>query len=640
MQIVEDYKKGDKMKEDKKYGKAEINPQQAYAGQKGCWEIEYITGSLGIKEGGGLRIIPPHRGTVLWKIGKVIAFSDNPEVYLEVKVEKTYPLTYHHSNYPAINILVYGADLKEGEIIKVKIGALGGYNSGRFIQTKAQTHSGLAEFEVYVDPIGNANFSREKIRLSAYKRVSGKLQVNVLPSKEHHIRFSIRNRPKKESNEIGVISIEDIYENPISKYKYNISLWSEKGYLKLPELVIKDKDKNGVKFNIKASEKEISWAGASYWQKGIYGVSNPVAPNFYNGEYRVYFGDMHVMTESTGVRDMIGDTEGALRYARDVFGLDFTTVTNIVNLKYWPTEQKLFHKYNKDYEFITLPGYEIPFSTGHKNVFYLNENLPACNPKNPEELWKFLSDRKDAVMVISHHPNTHSETDIRNWGPLKISTINPEYEKLIEICQNRGSFEKDEIGEEVSFGGFGSSIRDILARGYKLGFVGGTDTHRGRPGSPLSNQSGLDARANVTGGITGVLAKELTRESIWEALLARRCYATTSVKILLDFRLNNLIMGEEIDINRQNLKEFSNRKIRIKTAGTYEINRVVVVRNGREVYEKKVGAMETEIEWIDKEPLERVVGKDIFYKGIYYYVKIYQDDRNMAWSSPIWLNFK
>ena len=43
-------------------------------------------------------------------------------------------------------------------------------------------------------------------------------------------------------------------------------------------------------------------------------------------------------------------------------------------------------------------------------------------------------------------------------GISQISTINPKFERLVEICQNRGSFERDEIGDEVSFGGFGSSI--------------------------------------------------------------------------------------------------------------------------------------------------------------------------------------
>ncbi len=615
-----------------KYGRCKVKPAYAFAGEKGCWEITYIVGSMGIKEGGGLRIVPPHRGNVLWKIGKVVAFCSRKNIYLDVIPEKVYPLTYHHSNYPAINIIVYGSDLKKNDRIEVKIGIIGGYNSGRFIQTQAQTHSGITEFEVYVDPIGNANFSRERIRLSAYHKVNGSLKVVVYPTREHHIRFSVRNRPKKEADEIGVISVEDRYENPIINKEYEISLFSENGKVEIPSSIVKHENRSGVKFKVKSINKKTCWIGASCWKKGIYGVSNPVAPHFYEGKYRVYFGDMHVMAEESFW--CLGNPEEAILYARDVFGLDFTAITNQANLKSWPYHQKIFQKYNKDYEFVTLPGYEVGFSTGHKNVYYLDESLPIFNPKEPvEKLWEFLSDKE--ALVISHHPNIHSETDpYESWGPLKISTINPRYERLIEICQNRGSFEKDEVGQEVSFGGFGSSIRDILNKGYRLGFVGGTDTHRGRPGSPLSNQSGLDAESHITGGITGVLAEELTRKSIWEALWKRRCYATTSVRILLDFKLNGFVMGEEINITRAR-KRFEERRIEVKTAGTAEIFKVVIVRNGEEIYEEEVNKMETKIRWVDTQPLEEIFNKNI--GGVYYYAKVYQHDGNIAWSSPIWI---
>ena len=57
---------------------------------------------------------------------------------------------------------------------------------------------------------------------------------------------------------------------------------------------------------------------------------------------------------------------------------------------------------------------------------------------------------------------------------------------LVEITN---LYKNYETGGEVTLGGYGSSIRDILALGHRLGFVGGTDSHRGRPGSRLSNQS-------------------------------------------------------------------------------------------------------------------------------------------------------
>jgi len=618
------------------YGTASISPDVALAGEKGQWDITYVVGESGIKEGGGLRIIPPTHGTVLWDVGKVLAFCDNPNVHLEVKPENTHPLSYHHSHYPAINLWVYGSDLSEGETIRVQMGAVGGYLSGRFIQARAQTHAGPAPFRVFVDPKGNAHFSRERIRLHACKAVEGDLTVQVKPSREARIRCTIRTSPGEGEDMIGVVSVEDRFENPIVDKAHTVRLLAECGDLALPAEVTKPAGQAGVKFSASRAGSGVARASASDWRHNIYGVSNPVCPGFHNG-YRVYFGDVHVMTGAAGNPGMLGNTEGALTYARDVYGLDFSAVTNPVSAKHWLEDQRLFREFNGPHKFVTLPAYERGFRTGHKNIYYLDESLPVCQARDVAELWEFLGDK--VCTVISHHTNTHSETDPDEcWGPLDISTINPDYERLIEICQNRGSFERDEIGAEVSFGGFGSSIRDVLARGYRLGFVGGTDNHRGLSGSPLSNQSGLDARAHVTGGITAVLCKELTREAIWEALLARRCYATTCVRMLLAFDVNGLNMGEEVHLTDADRERFATRKITIKTAGTYPIARIVIVRNGKEVHTISADEMECTVEWEDTQALADVHNPGI--RGCYYYAKAYQHDGNLGWTSPVWLTYE
>ena len=619
------------------YGKASIAPDVAHAGEKGEWVITYTVGKAGIKEGGGIRIITPRLGMDRWFLGKVVACCDNPKASLEVLTEKTWPVTYHHSNYPAVTVVVYGTDLKPGETIRVVVGALGGYVSGRFIQTQAQSHASAAPFQVFVDPRGNARVSRERARFGHYYEVPGALTVGVNPGRAAQIRCTIRSSPGKRRDLVGVLAVEDRYENPITDQAFDVSLFVEQGDLRIPLRVRKPRNWLGAKFTVKAVCDETSRIGASCWQNGIYGVSNPVHEGFPETGYNIYFGDTHVMTGSHGSAFMDGTTEGALQYARDVFGLDFTAVTNTLDPQCWPADRELFKAYNKEYQFVTIPAYENSLATGHKNVYFLREPRTVRRAATAAELWKIAAGKE--CMVISHHPNCASETDpVEQWGPLKISTINPKYERLIEICQNRGSFERDEVGEEVSFGGYGSSTRDVLAKGFRLGFVGGTDTHRGRPGSPLSNQSGLDACEHVTGGITGVLCKELTRRAIWDALLARRCYATTSVRTLLDVRVNGLRMGQDVKLTKANRERFAVRRITVKAAGTRPIDRVVIVRNGREVHEKRINAIECSVGWQDRKRLADV--HDAGIRGIYYYAKVYQQDKNMAFSSPIWLTYR
>ncbi len=67
------------------------------------------------------------------------------------------------------------------------------------------------------------------------------------------------------------------------------------------------------------------------------------------------------------------------------------------------------------------------------------------------------------------------------------------------------------------------SVRMFLGTGGRTGFVGGSDTHEGKPAAR-----------------TAVLAEALTREGLFEALRSRRNYAVTHARIVLDFRINGV----------------------------------------------------------------------------------------------------
>ena len=616
------------------YGTARISPKVAFAGQKGQWEITYVVGQKGIRIGGALRVVTSTLGLDRWFLGKVTAFCDRPGVSLEVETEKTYPVSFHHSQIPAANVIVWGKSLEPGDTVRVVLGELGGYVSGRFVQTQAQTHQGLGRFQVFVDPLGNGRFSRERSAFSIWHEVPGDVTVRVKPAPAARIRCTLRSRPAAGKPMTGVVAVEDAYENHIVDESFDIELQVRQGDVIVPARVRKARNRAGATFTIQGESAEPIYVTASCWERGLYGTSSPAADGFCGEDWNTYFGDLHVMTGSHGSWCMGSTTEAALRYARDVRGFDFCAVTNTVNPKFWRGDREAFRRLHKDHEFVTMPAYENGFSTGHKNVYFLKEPARVRRAGSAAELWKLL--KREEAIAVSHHSNVPSETDPELcWGVVQADSINPALEPVIEICQNRGSFEKEEIGGEVHFGGRGSSIRSILDQGFRLGFVGGTDSHQGRPGSRMSNQSGLDARVSITGGITAVLAKELTRKAIWEAVLARRCYATTCRRILLDTDLNGLEMGREVKLTRKNRADFARRTIAVKAAGESPLDRVVIVRNGEEVRTKSVTGLECSITWTDRKPLNEVCDRKI--RGVYYYVKVYQTDGNVAFASPVWL---
>ena len=159
-------------------------------------------------------------------------------------------------------------------------------------------------------------------------------------------------------------------------------------------------------------------------------------------------------------------------------------------------------------------------------------------------------------------------------------------------------------------------MRDALARGYKLGIIGSGDSHNGHPGR---RDSGA-----LSAGLMGVYAEELTRESIWKALQEKRVYATSGARIIIDFQINNETMGQIIPVgDGQTVRDISGRVI-----GTDVIKEVAIIKNGLTLYAEKGQGREITIRYSDKTPVKA---------GDYYYLRAIQEDDEIAWSSPVWL---
>jgi hypothetical protein len=91
----------------------------------------------------------------------------------------------------------------------------------------------------------------------------------------------------------------------------------------------------------------------------------------------------------------------------------------------------------------------------------------------------------------------------------------------------------------------GAFVSDLLRRGFQAGFIATGDSRVTTPGNP----QGVTMRdQRWPAGLTAVLAKELTREAVFDALRARRCYATTGPRFLLEFTVDGNQMGSAIRV--------------------------------------------------------------------------------------------
>jgi hypothetical protein len=171
------------------------------------------------------------------------------------------------------------------------------------------------------------------------------------------------------------------------------------------------------------------------------------------------------------------------------------------------------------------------------------------------------------------------------------------------------------------------SVLHALKRGWRLALVGGSDSFLGRPGyGPYGVNDGL--------GLAGVFAETLSWKAIYDAMWRRRCYATTGKHILLWFELEGQMMGSELDGFR------GTRHFAVRAAGTSEIAKLELVRNGDTVVTLLPDSLTCDETVDDAEPLESVLLKPVREADApfcFYYLRVTQCDGNMAWSSPIWM---
>ncbi len=355
----------------------------------------------------------------------------------------------------------------------------------------------------------------------------------------------------------------------------------------------------------------------------LIGRSNPVGYPDYFGGYRVFFGDLHSHCRPC---DGFGTMQEAYDYAYEISELDFASVSHQQNSMNFPFSQKHWRAYleineafNEREGFATLPICENYSSYGHRHSLFRNladagqfpvgnahwgdwRTDPACHP---DTLWATLDGLE--ALTFPHHMKFIHGTDF---------SIPPNpMEPVMEICSRWGI---SEYGGE-------HSAQYALSQGRRMGFIGGTDNQLGQPGSGSHGY-------NEGRGWTAVLTHELSREAIFDAIRARRCYATTGAKILLFVTLGEHLMGSEVSGWE------GDRAFQIRAAGTRPIDRVEVIRNGEVVYEERPEAYVVETTFCDTEPPGF---QEPAFAGLspfcYYYVRITQRDRNQAWSSPIWI---
>jgi len=319
--------------------------------------------------------------------------------------------------------------------------------------------------------------------------------------------------------------------------------------------------------------------------------------------------------------------EEYFEYARDVAALDVAVLTDHDHwgLRKLDMEPRLFERiaaatraFDAPGRFTTLHGLEwTSWLYGHRHVVWFDDaprvvSSLEAGSDTPQGLWRTLRETKADALTIPHHSG---------GGPVPTDwsiTPDPDFEPLVEIVSVHGSSEEPRGPRPIYAPQRGHFVRDALAKGYVLGFLGSGDTHNGHPG--------LAHLGQPCGGVTALFAAENTRPAIAAALRARTCYATSGPRILLWFRLGAARMGAVIPPPAATDDPAAAPPYLGLVIATAPITRLEIVKNGATVaLVDGAGAFQQSVEWRDS---DRRAGDAV-------YLRVIQDDGHAAWSSPI-----
>ena len=338
--------------------------------------------------------------------------------------------------------------------------------------------------------------------------------------------------------------------------------------------------------------------------------------------YKIYRGDTHRHTEFS----MDGNNDGSLfqtyRYALDAASLDYLLVSEH-NFQGGPDNEYINWVLQQAVDVFTVSdrfqpfyGYErsIRYPGGHRNILLPKRGTPTL-PIIPEEsnhaqgagrLYAYL--RGNGGIAISHTSATGMGTDWRD--------NDPEVEPLVEIFQGdrvSAEYEGAPLAAHrerptTQAGGFRPAgyVWNAWAKGYKLGVQVASDH--------LSTHYSYAC----------TIAEVFTREGLLDAMKLRHSYGATD-NIILDYRL--AANGKEY-LQGDIVRADGPFRLKVKVFGTTPIRQIDIIKNQDFLYTRQKLPQEIAFTYEDA---EKQTGED------YYYVRVQQNDGNVAWSSPIWV---
>lgn len=515
------------------YGSATLSPAgPIVAGSWGAWRLRYSAGSYGIDENGALLVawrFATDWGTPQTSDASAPNYVSATTDSRSCKVACRYDAKGYVRPWRAcLAIDVFDGPLLPGDTITITYGDGSGASPG----TRAQTFVEKAFcFRTLVDAQGSGQY----VTLPGSpvtEIVAGEAQrlVAIAPGE------AVTGRPFEV-----VVKAEDLWGNPATGYGGTIALEEASGALAgLPQ-----------RYTFRPGDRGVRrFASCTVERSGIFTIrvrsldgalaaeSNPLRAMEEPGAHRPFWADLHGQSGETVGTNSVRDY---FAFARDYSALDVCGHQGNdfqITAEVWEEIVAAANDANEPGRFVAFVGYEWSGNSaggGDRNVYFTGSQGELLRSSHAQigDLGDLATDRypvsdlyealagRDDVFIIPHVGGRPSDLAYHD------ATLEP----LVELYSSWGEFEW--------------MLRESIARGYRVGVVAGSDGHKGRPGSSYPGASTF----GVYGGLTCVLAEGLTRGAIGEALKARRCYATSGQRIIVQASCEGRPVGSRFSLD-------------------------------------------------------------------------------------------
>lgn len=614
-----------------------FEPSSVLAGEKNTWKFIY-TPSVSLPKGTLMKFDICSKGRAIdWQTPETNLKGTSNVIYAMLengKVIQMRAVDVPQSFVPQFEFSI-PQELQAGSSVTICLGAPKDKDPKKYGNTSQEMIQRRRPFLLYIDPSGKGNYQEPET-------FSVDIKGNVL----HQIRILAPSVTVKNRRFDVVLRFEDAFGNLTNNAPESTLIelthqnlrenlkWKlfvpETGFIALPNLYFNEPGVYTIELlNVKTKEKYRSC---------------PIKC-FGHDMKNLFWGLLHGESER---HDSTENIENCLRHFRDEKSINFFGTSPFENPEEtsnetWKSISLNVEEFDEEERFGVFLGEQWvgdPKTEGVRQILFAKGERPIVRKKEQrsntlKKIYKLYSP-KEMISIPCFTMGKGFEFDF--------SDFNPEFERVVEIYNAWGSSEctakegnlrpikgaKRGIQESSE----GSLLKALLDN-KRFGFVAGGLDDRGHYADFFDND-----QQQYSPGLTAVWADNLSRQAIFDALFNRNCYATTGERIILGLTLAGHQMGSEIDAG-QKPGIAVNRHLTGYVAGTTELTKVELIRNGKVLKSFPVDSQFIDFTYDDMDPLGECIIQGSDKKPfVFYYLRVNQADGHMAWSSPIWVDYK